>query len=54
MKNKLELLPLSLFAITATLSFIVGNLEAGLGWAVATMVQLRIVLTDIVNNSKNG
>lgn len=53
MKNKLELLPLSLFAFTATLSFIAGNLVAGLGWSVATMVQLRIVATDIINNSEN-
>lgn len=53
MKNKLELLPLSLFGITAILSFIAGNIEAGLGWTVATTVQLRIVATDIINNSEN-
>lgn len=43
MKNKLELIPLVIFALTATLSFIVGNIESGLGWTVATMLQIRLI-----------
>jgi len=41
--NKYELIPLGLFAVTAILSFIVGNIESGLGWSVATLLQIRLI-----------
>jgi hypothetical protein len=43
MKNKLELITLAMFALTAILSFVIGNIESGLGWTAATLLQIRII-----------
>ena len=42
MKNKLDLIPLLLYLIISILSFVIGNIESGLGWLVATMLQLKL------------
>ena len=43
MKNKLEFIPLAIFAINAILSFYLENTEAALGWIVASMIQVRVI-----------
>lgn len=43
MRNNLEITTLFLFSIIAIASFIIGNIESGLGWSVATMLQLKIL-----------
>jgi|688.fasta_scaffold2570575_2 hypothetical protein len=43
MKNKLEFIPLAIFALNAVLSLYLENTEAALGWIVATMIQVRVI-----------
>lgn len=43
MKNNLDITSLILFSIIAITSFIIGNIESGLGWSVAAMLQLKIL-----------
>jgi len=43
MKNKLEFIPLAIFALNAILSLYLENTEAALGWIVATMIQVRVI-----------
>jgi hypothetical protein len=51
MKNKLDLITLVMFGLTAILSFLIGNIVSGLGWTVATMLQMRI-LFKFSNNGR--
>jgi hypothetical protein len=52
-KNKSELISVFTFASVSILSFLAENTIGGIGWLVATLVQLRIYFgIDLYNNEQ--